>query len=328
MTVSVIVPNWNRCDLLERLLESLRGQVLPAGTEMEVLVVDNGSTDNSVQVSRASGVNVLCLSRNEGVSRALNRGIQASTGEYVVLLNNDVELTPNWVAELLTAMSDPHIWFATGKMLQHHNHEQVDGAGDAVCRGGTSWRLGHGKADGVAFTEPRPTYFPSATATLIRREFFDRIGLLDETFFAYLEDVDLGFRAAIEDLPGRYVPEAIGYHRGSDTAEAWSPRMVEWLTCHQLLLLSKFYSGKRLLRFGWSILVAQLLWALLALSRGRAVGWARGFGQGVARWRRTRQGSQALRQQARRLRFVLEATEAEIHRVQSATGWDTYRFFP
>ncbi len=324
MTVSVIIPNWNRRYLLERLLASLREQILPAGIQMEVLVVDNGSTDSSVQVARQSGVNVLCLARNEGVSRALNRGIQASAGEYVVLLNNDVELTPNWLSELLSTMSDPQVWFATGKMLQHDNRGQVDGAGDAVCRGGTSWRLGHGKADGAAFTESRSTYFPSATATLIRRAFFDRVGLLDESLFAYLEDVDLGFRAAIEDLPGRYVPEAVAYHRGSDTAGAWSPRMVEWLTCHQLLLLGKFYPGRLLLRFAWPILVAQLLWALLALSRGRAVGWARGFVRGVARWRGTRRGSQALRKQPQRLGAVLESTEAEILRVQRATGWDTY----
>ncbi len=324
MTVSVIIPNWNRCELLERLLKSLRRQALPAGIEIEVLVVDNGSTDDSVQVARASAVDVLCLAHNEGVSRALNRGIQASSGQYIVLLNNDVELTPNWLRELLDAMNDSDIWFATGKMLRHNQPGHVDGAGDAVCRGGTSWRLGHGKADGPAFADSRRTYFPSATATLIRRAFFDRVGLLDEDFFAYLEDVDLGFRAAIEDLPGRYVPKAVAYHRGSDTAGAWSPQMVEWLTCHQLLLLGKFYPGRLMLRFGWPIMVAQALWALLAFSRGRAIGWARGFRRGVARWRVTRRGSKVLRRQAQRLGAVLESAEAEIARVQRATGWDTY----
>ena len=100
--------------------------------------------------------------------------------------------------------------------------------------------------------------------------------------------------------------------------------MVEWLTCHQLLLLSKFYSGRLLLRFGWPIAVAQLLWALMAFSHGRAIGWARGFARGVARWRDTRRASRGLRKQTRRLGGVLESTEAEILQVQGATGWDTY----
>ena len=324
MTVSVIIPHWNRCLVLARLLESLAKQALPAGIELEVLVVDNGSTDRSVEMARQRGVNVLCLARNEGVSRALNRGISASTGEYVVLLNNDVELAPGWMEELLRAMSTGRPWFATGKMLRYDNHRKIDGAGDAVCCGGTAWRLGHGKDDGPVFAASRSTYFPSATATIIRREFFDRVGLLDESYYAYLEDVDLGFRAAIQDLPGVYVPEAVAYHRGSETAGAWTPQTVEWLTCHQLLLLSKFYPLSLMVRFGWAICTAQLLWAGLAFSRGRGAGWARGFARGMRQWRSVRKGGRPLRRQAQGLRSVLEAAEAEIAKIQQATGWDTY----
>ena len=157
-------------------------------------------------------------------------------------------------------MKDENIWFATGKTLDFEDHGLIDGAGDAMCRGGASWRLGHGKDDGPAFASRRRTFFPSATATAFRRAFFDRVGLLEESFFAYLEDADLGLRAAIEKLPGMYVPKAVAYHRGGATSGVWSGQTVEWMTCHQLLLIAKFYPAGLIVRYAHAILAAQLLW--------------------------------------------------------------------
>ena len=249
MTVSFIVPHRNRYDLLGPLLASIQGQRQSFRGEIEVIIVDNGSTDDSVRVAEHLGAKVISLARNEGVSRALNRGVQSARGEYVALVNNDVELSPNWLERLVATLDAGGAWFATGKMLNFNVRDRIDGAGDAVCRGGTAWRLGHGKDDGPAFATPRPTYFPSATATLFRRSFFDKVGFYEESFFAYLEDVDLGLRAALEDAPGSYVPEAVAYHVSGETTGRWSTQMVEWLTCHQLLLLAKFYPPSLLARF-------------------------------------------------------------------------------
>ena len=324
MTVSIVIPHWNRHQLLLGLLDSIRQQELPEGVVLETLVVDNGSTDDSVEVARSLGARVLRLSQNEGVSRALNQGIRATDGAVVVLLNNDVELAPDWLGHLLEAMKDENIWFATGKTLDFEQRGLIDGAGDAVCRGGASWRLGHGKTDGPEFAIGRRTFFPSATATAFRRTFFDRVGLLDEGFFAYLEDVDLGLRAAIEELPGMYVPEAVAYHRGSATSGAWNSQTVEWMTSHQLLLIAKFYPAAMILRYGHAILAVQLLWAGLAISRGRVGGWLRGIAAGVWKFSRVRRASKQVRGKAGRLRAVLNEAEADIFRVQNATSWDSY----
>ena len=330
MTVSIVIPHRNRCAFLERLLQSIAAQRLPQGVALETLVVDNGSEDGSVEAARRAGCRVLELSGNEGVSRALNRGIKAAAGQWIALVNNDVELSPDWVGRLLEALSSPEaaatggVWFATGKTLNDQNRGFIDGAGDAICRGGASWRLGNGRADGPLFDAARQTYFPSATAALFRRDFFERIGGFEESFFAYLEDIDLGLRAAIEDLPGLYVPGAVAYHRGSATAGVWSGQSVEWMTCHQLLLLAKFYPARLLLRFFRPILAAQLLWATLAMSRGRATNWALGFWRGLRSFSRLRRASQSLRSHGERLDGVLCAMEAEIARVQQATRWDTY----
>lgn len=324
MTVSFIIPHRNRCDLLEPLLSSIGRQRISFKGETEVIVVDNGSQDGSPRVAHELGANVISLLRNEGVSRALNRGIQSARGEYIVLLNNDVEISPDWLQRLFADLDATQAWFATGKLLNFSERRRIDGTGDAVCRGGTAWRLGHGKDDGPLFAFPRDTYFPSATATLFRRSFFDKVGLYEEAFFAYLEDVDLGFRAAIEDTPGRYVPEAVAYHCSGETTGRWSAQMVEWLTCHQLLLLAKFYPASLLAKFAWQIIVAQSLWAVLAFSRGRALGWLRGLGCGLRRFAALRRSSQSLRAHASRLAGVLTSTESEIAHIQQQTEWDTY----
>ncbi len=324
MTVSLVIPHWNRSDLLERVLHSVRAQSLPPGVSTEVLVVDNASQDDSCAVAGRHGARVIALAVNEGVSRALNRGIAASQGDCIVLLNNDVELTPTWLRELLDSVLRQDAWFATGKVLNAAFPERVDGAGDAVCRGGTAWRLGNGKADGSAFDSPRKTYFPSATAALFRREFFDRVGPLEESFYAYLEDVDLGMRAASAGLPGIYAPGAVAFHRGSATTGAWSKQSVAWITRHQILLLAKYYSARLFVRFWLPILVAQLLWVALAVSRGQAGAWLRGAAGGMRAALSVRRSGRSLRTDSRRLASALEESEAEIGGIQSRTGWDTY----
>lgn len=322
MTVSVVIPQMNRADLLARVLRSLDAQRLPAGVDLDVIVADNGSQDASVEVARENRARTILLGTNRGVSHALNRGIEQSRGEWVVLLNNDVDLAPDWLATLLDAAVRADAWFATGKVYGAARRELLDGAGDAACRGGVAWRLGHGKLDSPAFSVPRPTFFPSATASLFRREFFARAGLFDESFFAYLEDVELGMRAAGLGLKGIYVPGAIAWHLGSETAGVWSDRTVAWITRHQLLILAKHYSEGMLLRFGLAVVVAQLLWAALSVSRGRSAAWLRGFGLGLAdcraHWRA------APRPGDRDLAAALRASEGEIARFQEAAGWDSY----
>lgn len=324
MTVSIIVPNWNGRSLLEGLLRSIERQCAPDGVRVETIIADNGSSDGSAGMAESRGCRVLRLERNLGVSRALNRGIEAASGEWIALVNNDVELSPQWLALLLQAAGRSGAWFATGRILDFSDRSRLDGAGDAICRGGASWRVGNGKADGPLFHSSRPVHLPSATATLFRRSYFDRVGSLEENFFAYLEDVDLGLRGALAELEGVYVPEAAAWHRGSATAGAWSRASVEWITCHQLLLLAKFYPAALLWRYARPIFVAQFLWALMAVSRGRALPWLKGVLRGLARFRGLRKASGALRVLPARLAQVLEAGEREIAAAQEQTGWDTY----
>jgi len=310
--------------LLPDLMRSIERQGTDAPDGMEVILVDNGSDDGSADEAESLGAHVIRLPSNEGFSRAVNRGIEAAAGEWIAIVNNDVELANNWLKKMLVGAESSNAWFAACKVLDAADHSQVDGAGDAVCRGGTAWRLGHGRPDSAVLGSARQTYFPSATATLFRREFFERAGNFDESLFAYLEDVDLGMRAAIADLPGVYVPEARAFHQGSHTTGAWSAPVVTWMTCHQLLLLAKFYPARLLVGFACPILAAQCLWAALAVSRGRGLPWIRGVWQGLKRARQIRRAGAGLRESADRLPAVLMAAEAQIGAVQRSLGWDSY----
>lgn len=323
--VSFVIPNWNRADLLGAALQSIRSQTWPAG---EVIVVDNGSLDGSQQTAQRAGARVLQLGRNRGFSFAVNRGLEAARGELVAVVNNDLEFLPDWTEKLVQALERKGVWFATGKLLDYTRRDHIDGVGDAICRGGTACRLGHGRVDSPLFNEPRKTFFPSATAVLMRREFWRRAGGLEEAFFAYLEDVDLGLRAALLGLEGVYAPEAVAYHWGSATLGPWSGKAVEWRTRNQILLVAKFYPASLLGKWWRPLLAAQALWALQTVRHGCPLAYARGLCAGLIRVAGLRRAGAAWRtqtlQQEANLASVLMASEAELTRFQKALGWDPY----
>src|SRR5437879_3362396 len=246
--VSIIVPVWNGRQLVERLLHGLRAQTHPIE---KILVIDNGSTDGAPEAASRLGADVIRMGSNTGFSHAVNRGIQEARTDWVAVVNSDVEPAPDWLERLMEAAQQPNTWFAAGKILNAARRSQIDGTWDALCRGGCAWRVGHGRADGPEFSAERSIWFVPATATLYRRELFERVGLMDETFESYLEDVDFGLRCASRMCAGRYVPDAVAYHVGSATLGEWHPDVVRSISRNQVLLLAKYYPSRLLVRFAW-----------------------------------------------------------------------------
>ncbi len=211
--ITVIVPSWNRRELLEALLDRLAGQTRPAAI---VLVVDNGSTDGSAEAAEARGARVIRLGGNRGFAAAVNAGIGQAEGEFVAVLNNDAAPEPDWLERLTDALErDPEAGFAAGKVLDAGRPEILDGAWDLVSRGGCAWRAGSGRLDGSRWSRPGRIRLAPMTAALFRRRLFDEVGLLDERFESYLEDVDFGLRCARRGRYGVYVPQARVLHLGS-----------------------------------------------------------------------------------------------------------------
>ena len=198
---TAVIPNWNRRDLLAALLSSLERQTRPFE---DVVVADNGSEDGSAEEAARRGARVLRLARNEGFAVAVNRGIAAARTPCVAVLNNDVELAPDWLERLSAALeASPDAWFATGKILNQQDRKRLDGAFDLLCRGACAWRAGHGREDGPAWNRARRVAFASFTAALFRAQLFERVGPLDEGFESYLEDTDFCLRCATAGLAGR-----------------------------------------------------------------------------------------------------------------------------
>jgi len=308
MTVAAIIPHWNRCDLLESLFASLHAQTHPFD---EIIVVDNGSTDNSAELAGRLGAHVLRMGRNAGFAAAVNRGIGSTGAEWIAILNNDVTLEPDW----LERISKTSAAFATGKILSAADPSLIDGTFDEISRGACAWRCGAGKPDGAIWNQPRHIRIAPMTAAIFRRSLFDSVGLLDEAFGSYLEDVDFGIRCALAGHRGSYVPSAVAYHRGSATRGAWNKDTVKQISRNQILLTVKHFRGQPL----WPIMAGQMLWGLVALRHLRGVSFLRGK---ISGWTTAR--AIYREKTTARIAAFAKSSEEEIFTMQQQCGFDWY----
>ena len=315
MTVAAVIPHWNRRDLLETLLGSLR---LQERAFDEIIVVDNGSTDGSSEAAARNGVRVLRLERNLGFAAAVNRGIEACQADWIAILNNDVTLAPDWLCVLLSSAERQGAWFAAGKLLQAQNPQVIDGTFDEISRGACACRCGAGQPDSALWNQPRPIRFAPMTAALFRRDLFDQVGLLDERFESYLEDIDFGLRCAAQGKSGVYLPGAVASHLGSATLGAWNSDTVFHLARNQVLLALKHFQAEP----RWPMVAGQLLWGMLALRHAAGWAWLRGKLCGLKLARVIR--GEGIRDQRDRLHATIEASEHTIFELQQQTGFDWY----
>lgn len=216
--VTIIIPNYNGYAFLKDCFEALQPQL---SEQVKVLVVDNGSEDESVpflkQISAENPEQIHCifLKENTGFCGAVNIGIKASTTKYVILLNNDTKILPGYVDGLIAAMErDASVFAASARMLQMHAPELIDDAGDEYCALGWAFSRGKGKP-AAQFDRGAEVFAACGGASIYRREVFGQIGIFDENHFAYLEDIDIGYRARIYGYRNIYVPEAKVLHYGS-----------------------------------------------------------------------------------------------------------------
>ena len=215
--VSVIIPNYNGMAYLDGVLSSLEQQTLK---EFEVILVDNGSTDGSSAfvASNYPWVHIIELAENFGFSRAVNEGIHAARSPYVLLLNNDTEADKDFLKEMVDALRRHKKAFSCqAKMIQFHDRDRLDDAGNFYCSLGWAFARGKGKPVGE-FEKEGKVFACCAGAAIYRKKVFEKIGFFDDEHFAYLEDLDVGYRARIYGYENWYAPKAVVYHVGSGTS--------------------------------------------------------------------------------------------------------------
>lgn len=214
-SVTVVVPTWNGRELLARCLQGLAASSI----RPELIVVDNGSTDGTagwVQ-SEYPHVRLIQNSRNLGFAAAVNQGIRATTRQWMALLNNDAVPEADWLAQLLAVgESDPRVGSVASRMMFRDAPALVSSAGIRLDRSGAAWDLLLGESRWPA--EPLEVFGASAGACLYRLATLQDVGLLDEAFFAYREDVDLAWRARLRGWKALLAPGAVVYHALSATA--------------------------------------------------------------------------------------------------------------
>lgn len=262
--VSVIVPNWNGLRWLPSCLQAVAAQEL---APVEVIVVDNGSTDASLAYLRAEHpfVRVLALRRNTGFAHAANLGVRAARGAFVALINTDVVPAPEWLARTVAALaSDPAAAAVACKMIYLDHPERLYDAGDILRRDGACEQRGRGERDRGQFDHPGDVFGACAGAALYRRAAVLGVGGFDERYFAYLEDVDLALRLRMAGWRCRYEP-VVARHAGEGSSHQLPGGHLALVQRNTLLLVAKAFPLR------WLPLVAyrQAGWARHALAQRR-----------------------------------------------------------
>jgi GT2 family glycosyltransferase len=254
--ISVIIANLNGEEYLPDCLRSLSAQTF---TDFEVIVVDNGSTDGSLEILRRDfpWVRVLPLGENTGFAAGNNRGFLAAEGRYVATLNNDTIADSRWLEALHEAAeADSGTGMVASKILLGPEGSEIDSTGMLIYPDGMSRQRGRGEPDKGQFDTMEEVLFPSACAALYRCEMLEAAGFFDEDFFAYCEDADLGLRARLAGWKAVYAPRAVVRHLYSGTGgkySAFKARLVErnhiWVLLKNMparyILISPFYTAWR-----------------------------------------------------------------------------------
>lgn len=265
--VSVIIPNWNGEKLLPLCLDSLRRQTYP---RLEVIVADNGSTDGSLALlaRHYSEVRAIALPENRGYAGGVNAGFRVAVGQVLVAFNNDAEADPRWLEELVAALDrHPEAGMVTSRVRLFDRRDHLHTAGDFYGLDGIPGNRGVWGPDGPAYDEERWVFGAAGVAAAYRRAVLDEIGLLDEDFGSYLEDVDLSWRAQLAGYRCIYAPRAIVYHMVSATGGGSTASF--FVGRNTILVIVKDYPSSLLRRYWPAVLRAQFRISVEALRAWR-----------------------------------------------------------
>lgn len=286
--IAAIVLNYNGRPWLDDCLRSLQAQTTP----VEVVVADNASTDDSLAHLRAHwpAVRVLAFDRNWGFAEGYNRAIAAVEAEWVIMVNNDAMLAPDWTAHLLAgAAAHPRAAVLGGKLLLHGPGVAgriLQSVGARFTDAGTAFEVGWGQPDTGQFAAPHRTASIPGAALLIRRAVFQALGGFDGDYFAYLEDVDLCWRAWLAGQEVWAIPAAEAWHRfGATSGGRASAFRIRQMQRNRYANMVKLLSPGMLVRGLVTSLGYDLYRVLEFAAHGR---WANLGALGAGLWAATR----------------------------------------
>ncbi|MCR4691191.1 MAG: glycosyltransferase family 2 protein [Lachnospiraceae bacterium] len=279
---SVIIPNYNGCAYLRDCLTFL---MRCKGTEFHTIVVDDASTDDSCRMVREEfpGVTLLRLSENGGFAHAVNVGIRAARTDYVLLLNNDTVPEPDFVTEMeKTLSSGIRLFSVSAKMLSMKDTEVIDDCGDLYTALG--WAVARGKGeDRIRFSRRDLVFAACGGAAIYRKKLLEHLGGFDEAHFAYLEDIDVGYRARIYGYRNAYCPTAVVYHAGSATSGSrYNTFKVSLSSRNSIYLIAKNMPPLQILFNLPFLLLGFLVKTAFFICKGFGGTYVKGLGRGFS----------------------------------------------
>ena len=230
MRIAVVILNWNGKHMLEQFLPSVTAYTTG---DAEVIIADNGSTDDSIAFlhDHYPTLRIIQLDKNYGFADGYNRALAQVDADYYVLLNDDVEVTPNWTAPVVEQMErNPRTAICQPKLLMYDQRDTFEYAGGAggfldkygypFCRGRlfTTLEKDHGQYD-----DPREIFWASGAAMFVRADVWKKLGGLDGEFFAHMEEIDFCWRAKNAGYRVEYCPLSTVYHVGGGTLPKSNP---------------------------------------------------------------------------------------------------------
>jgi len=281
--LTVGIATYNGRELLEIVLPSLRTQRF---RDFRVVVVDDASSDDTAAwlAEHWPEVEVIVHPRNGGVTAALNSCIRAGSSELVALLNNDVELDPSCLGELVDALAMyPQAAVACGKLLNYSRRKLLNGAGDVYSWGGEAKRRGKGVRDTGQYDQPQEVFSACAAAAVYRRTALEQVGGFDERLFVGYEDVDWCFRAQLSGWSCRYVPTAVAYHMSSATlGKGTNDSKLYHGWRNEIWVVAKNYPAWALVRHAPALALVQARHLALAVRIRRVSLWLRAWRDALA----------------------------------------------
>lgn len=265
--VSIIVLNWHSKNSIEACVESLLQQ---SYSHREIILVDNASQDGSLELLRSkyhSRISIIQNERNLGFAEGVNTGIRSSQGEFIALLNADATAHPDWLQHLVSTMTQSlNIGMCTSKIYLTGKDRLLDNVGSQICMDGLGRAKGRMEPDQGQFDHLQEALSPSGCAGFYRRKMLEEIGGFDSSFFAYMEDVDMGLQGHLLGYENRFVPQAVAHHQLSSSAGLVSTLKAYYVERNRLWVVIKCFPMNRLL-LSFGITLQRFFFILMGMFR-------------------------------------------------------------
>lgn len=290
--ISVLVVNYRKRELLHECLESVQAALAMVQRPGELIVIDNGSDDGSADLVSASHPTARLVEsvENEGFAPAVVRGTELARGEWLALVNNDARIEPDVLMLLLAAgQSDPAVGIVTAQVRFADHPETINTTGLEIDNLAISYdRLAGCSVEAASGERAIEVFGASACVAMYRISMLRAIGGFDPSFFAYMEDADVAWRARMAGWRCLYEPRAVAFHHGSATLGEASRRKYELVGRNRVRLIAKNATRSHLLRWGWAMVLYDLAYVIFVALTDHTFAPVYGRLHGIRDWPRYR----------------------------------------